>query len=179
MSTSLDTKNKITKVFAQLAMAHEIEKINIKEITKCCGCNRQTFYYHFSSKQDLLLRLFKTETFGCLFKNDVIKDNWIAIISEFLLDISIQRELYYNILHYDSHLFQTCFHNEFNLFFIELFSEARLANKVEISYAEFLSYGFCGIVMDWILTKCREELESIILNVVHLVKSIEKIVGSI
>ncbi|WEG74082.1 TetR/AcrR family transcriptional regulator C-terminal domain-containing protein [Vagococcus intermedius] len=173
MATSLDTKNKIIKTFGQLATEQKVEKINIKEITEFCECNRQTFYYHFSCKSDLLSYFFQIETFGCLSKTQITQENWIGIVSEFLLKISTNKEMYYNILNFDREVFQKNFYEAFKSFFTKYFSGNRTAYNNEISYAEFLSYGFCGIVMDWILTKCKESLELMIVNVVSLVRSIE------
>ena len=48
------TKDAIAKALTDLLQERPIEKITIKDITDCCGINRQTFYYHFSDIYDLM-----------------------------------------------------------------------------------------------------------------------------
>ncbi|HAB61398.1 MAG TPA: dihydroxyacetone kinase transcriptional activator DhaS, partial [Lachnospiraceae bacterium] len=47
MSESMITKQAIARGFKQLMKEKTFDKITILDITKTCGLNRQTFYYHF------------------------------------------------------------------------------------------------------------------------------------
>ena len=61
MSESITTKNAIAAGFRTLMEKKSFEKITISDITDECGLNRQTFYYHFKDKYDLLNWIFYNE----------------------------------------------------------------------------------------------------------------------
>jgi hypothetical protein len=62
------TKNEIKKSFIALLNEKEFDKITIKEISKKCGINRNTFYYHYEDIYSLLDDVLMTEV------NNVIND---------------------------------------------------------------------------------------------------------
>jgi AcrR family transcriptional regulator len=62
------TKNEIKKSFIALLNEKEFDKITIKEISKKCGINRNTFYYHYEDIYALLDDVLMTEV------NNVIND---------------------------------------------------------------------------------------------------------
>ncbi|EGC04834.1 TetR family transcriptional regulator [Ruminococcus albus] len=75
MSTSTITKSALCKALKELCAQKDYEKISISEITGFCGMNRQSFYYHFQDKEELLSYIYYNE----LFKNitrGVNYDNW-------------------------------------------------------------------------------------------------------
>lgn len=41
------TRDAIIQAFDQLLDEKPVNKITVKDIVECCGCNRNTFYYHF------------------------------------------------------------------------------------------------------------------------------------
>lgn len=59
MSESLITKKAIAQALKNLCRDKAFDKISIADITTACGLNRQTFYYHFQDKYELLRRLLK------------------------------------------------------------------------------------------------------------------------
>ena len=48
------TKEKIASTFLLLLNTYPLNEISIKHITKTCGINRNTFYYHFNNIADLI-----------------------------------------------------------------------------------------------------------------------------
>ena len=50
MSESLITKKAIATALKSLILEKPFDKISIANLTKACGLNRQTFYYHFQDK---------------------------------------------------------------------------------------------------------------------------------
>ena len=48
------TKEKIASIFLLLLNTYPLNEISIKHITKTCGINRNTFYYHFNNIADLI-----------------------------------------------------------------------------------------------------------------------------
>ncbi|NLH01242.1 MAG: TetR family transcriptional regulator [Clostridiales bacterium] len=61
MSESLITKKALGTALKQLMSEHPFEKISVKDICDSCGLNRNSFYYHFKDKQDLIIWIFDYE----------------------------------------------------------------------------------------------------------------------
>ena len=61
MSDSIKTKNAIAQGFKELMEKKAFAKITVSDITSKCGLNRQTFYYHFQDKYELLNWIFYNE----------------------------------------------------------------------------------------------------------------------
>ena len=61
MSDSLITKRAISAAMKELMAERSMEKIKIGDIVERCGINRQSFYYHFKDKYDLVNWIFYTE----------------------------------------------------------------------------------------------------------------------
>ena len=54
MQEHLDTKRILAAALKQLTCRKSFDKITIADITQQSGYNRQTFYYHFRDKYELL-----------------------------------------------------------------------------------------------------------------------------
>ena len=55
------TKKLIADTLKKLASGKHLDKISISEIVDAAGLNRQTFYYHFQDKQELICWIFDTD----------------------------------------------------------------------------------------------------------------------
>ena len=67
MSDSLITKRALAKTLKELCQYRNFEKISINDLTNKCGLNRQTFYYHFQDKYDLLQWLYYNLAQKCFY----------------------------------------------------------------------------------------------------------------
>lgn len=63
MSESTITKKAIALAFKQVMEEKSFDKITVHDITSKCGLNRQTFYYHFEDKHDLMNWIYYNEVF--------------------------------------------------------------------------------------------------------------------
>lgn len=61
MSESLITKEAIANGLKQVMKGKPFGKVTVTDITTACGLNRQSFYYHFHDKYDLLNWIFCNE----------------------------------------------------------------------------------------------------------------------
>ena len=61
MSESLITKKAIASGLKELTKKKSFDKITIQDITDICGLNRQTFYYHFQDKYELVNWIYYNE----------------------------------------------------------------------------------------------------------------------
>lgn len=79
MSDSLITKKAIAGSLKELMRKKSLEKITVSDIVKNCGLNRQTFYYHFKDKYDLVNWIFNKEIVSAL---SVVSDgvDWSAAL---------------------------------------------------------------------------------------------------
>lgn len=75
MSDSLITKRALAKSLKELCQYRNFEKISINDLTSKCSLNRQTFYYHFQDKYDLLQWLYYDELFIDI-ENIITFNNW-------------------------------------------------------------------------------------------------------
>ena len=61
MQSGNETKRNLAAALKELMRQKGPDKITIREITEKCGCNRQTFYYHFEDIYDLLKWLYQQD----------------------------------------------------------------------------------------------------------------------
>ena len=55
------TKKALATSLKKLVSKKELSKITVVDITKDCGVNRQTFYYHFKDINDLMEWIYTNE----------------------------------------------------------------------------------------------------------------------
>ena len=68
--SSLTTKKAISYALKDLLKTNPFSKITINDIAASCNINRQTFYYHFLDKEDLVEWICKEEMGTILDKQD-------------------------------------------------------------------------------------------------------------
>ncbi len=174
MSESAITKKAIADGFRSLMEKRAFEKITISDITSSCGLNRQTFYYHFQDKYELLNWIFYNEIINPLTKNYTI-DTWSDGLLQMLHVFKNNAKFYTNALN-------TSYSNEFRSYlfaattniFIDILdqfpqSTATLSTADKRFIAEFLSYGVTGSIINWILTGMKESPENIVLRIKNLI----------
>lgn len=59
MTNSLIIKKVLSQALLEICPQKPFHKISIANLTNACGLKRQTFYYHFTDKYDLLRWTFK------------------------------------------------------------------------------------------------------------------------
>lgn len=76
MSEAQITKKAISSALIDLCGRKLFSKISVQDITKEVGLNRQTFYYHFTDKNDLLRWIYTHDALIYLDSPDTSIDNW-------------------------------------------------------------------------------------------------------
>ena len=61
MDQGLNTKRLLANTLTEMMAEKPFDRITVSELTKRCGVNRQTFYYHFETIADLLLWMLQEE----------------------------------------------------------------------------------------------------------------------
>ena len=54
-------KKMLTDAFLELSGTMEVSRISVKEICEACGIRRQSFYYHFHDKYELIAWIFEQD----------------------------------------------------------------------------------------------------------------------
>lgn len=178
MSESTITKTALSESVIELCQHKRFEKISISDITEKCGLNRQTFYYHFTDKYDLLAWIYQERTFKDL-RGDVRLDNWEAQVCLMLDSIQTHHNFYRNTVTADPNTFAVVFGRVTTALFLELFARLDKNGLVSMAdrrfYAKFFSYGCSGVVIEWIQDGARVSADSIGHQLFRLAKDTERL----
>ena len=112
MSESSVTKKVISEGFKKTMSKKPFEKITISDITSECGLNRQTFYYHFQDKYELLNWIFYNDVVSP-FKDDFTIENWSEQLLHILRILKENSKFYANAIN-------TPYGNEFRKYFFSV-----------------------------------------------------------
>lgn len=96
MSDSYITKRALAEAMKELMLKHPMEKIKISDIVELCNMTRQSFYYHFKDKYDLVNWIFYTE-FVENIQNMIEKSGWL-LIEKMCMYFFENRQFYVNAL---------------------------------------------------------------------------------
>ena len=172
LGCSYSTQLKLAKSLKDLMSNQPFEKLSVSDITNNCDLHRQTFYYHFDDKYELLdWIVYKELTF------DNMYDRFMKLFTT-MVD---EKKFYLNALKIDvndmSKYINRLAYDQFMVVIncIEKNSGLKSGHEENLMLAEFLGYGLVGIVFGWaqrgmkdspeIMTK---RLERIINNLKHI-----------
>lgn len=110
MSDSQITKKALAESMKELMSVKPMKKISISDIVEKCNLNRQSFYYHFKDKYDLVNWIYYTE-FIVKIKDKPVK-SW-----DFLEKIC---EFFYENKTFYTNAFRVTGQNSFSEYFIEV-----------------------------------------------------------
>lgn len=173
MSESAITKKAIADGFKTIMSKKSFEKITISDITSECGLNRQTFYYHFQDKYELLNWIFYTDVITPLTDGLTI-ENWSEKLLQILIIIKNNAKFYTNAIN-------TPYGNEFRDYFLsvitkviddilEQLTQGYSVKELDMKFiSEFFAYGISGCVIKWIKTGMKESPEEISIHMKNLV----------
>ncbi len=168
MSASDITKKALAQSLKELGAKKIFDKITVADITDRCGVNRQTFYYHFNDKYELLGWIYTQELFIPLTK-DLTLENWPEKILELLKYMKNQRKFIMNTIESSNNFFAEYLQNVLMELFIKEIEALEFYQKLNEEerriYAKFFAYGLCGVIVDWAregMKKNENELSSLL-----------------
>ena len=161
MSDSLITKHALSAAMKELMNERPMEKIKIGDIVERCGMNRQSFYYHFKDKYDLVNWIFYTE-FLTGIQNAYEKSGW-ELFEKICVYFYDNRVFYSNAL-------QVSGQNSFPEYFDEVMHPLLLAqcrgflenDKDREFYATFLADAIRVSITRWLLEGAKIPAEDFI-----------------
>lgn len=158
MSDSLITKKAIAQALKTICREKEFDKISIADITTACGLNRQTFYYHFQDKYELLSWIYYSENFS-LITEDISFENWNEKILKMLHIMVREKVFYMNTLREQEKTFESYLFDMAKALFVDamdaLDPNGGLDQGEKEFDAEFYAYGICGVILAWALKGMR------------------------
>lgn len=164
MSSSKLTKKAIAAELKDLCRKKSFDKISISDITEQCGLNRQTFYYHFEDKYELLNWIYLNEVFT-EFIEDINLDNWDQHLQKMMEQMTDEKSFYLNTVTCDPKNFMGFIYKISHSLFIEAISildqKGRVDQEKRDFYASFYSHGSCGILLDWVNHNMKESPKQI------------------
>lgn len=178
MSNANITKRELAESLKRLASGKLFEQVTVGDIVKECGVNRQTFYYHFSDKYELLDWIYYNETFVPL-TADISFGNWDEKLYELLQIMRNNRAFYMNTI--------KCSNNFFGEYLLKMLTtlfetavedldvrkqltleKKRLASKI-------FAHGLTGVVIEWAMGGMKADEKVLAENMKELVENIERL----
>ncbi|WP_117169935.1 dihydroxyacetone kinase transcriptional activator DhaS [Paraliobacillus sediminis] len=165
MNSSIITKKIIANAFKSFMKSQPFVKISVSDIMKACQMRRQTFYYHFQDKFELLEWIYQHETKENI--SDFINyERWENIFNQ-LFDYFYQNQLFYknaldvteqnSFIDYLSQHTRTLYLKTINDILVH--SNNTLDTDKKEIIASFYSHGFVGLIKEWIENSCSPEPE--------------------
>lgn len=178
MSEALITKRAIAQGLKVLTNTKSFSKITVSDITNSCGLNRQTFYYHFQDKYELLNWIYYNEGFLPVIEG-ITLENWDEKLLILFKHMKEEHTFYSNTIKVD----ETCFKDYLFNITVTLFEEAIEAvdeKQVLIPedkrfFASYFAYGICGTVISWVKNGMKEQPERLAKHLKYLATSCEKL----
>lgn len=178
MANSNITKKALAQSLKELGATKILDKITVADITDHCGVNRQTFYYHFNDKYELLNWIYTQDLFLPLTK-DLTLENWGEKLVQLFRYMKQQKSFFMNTIKSSNNFFA----EYSNKIFAELFNKAitdldmyRYLNEKERDiYARFFAYGLTGVIVDWAMKGMKEKEEELSVLLQHMVLRTEEL----
>ncbi|MCI5773152.1 MAG: TetR/AcrR family transcriptional regulator C-terminal domain-containing protein [Erysipelotrichaceae bacterium] len=153
MSSSSFTKQMIAQGTKHLVQTMDIEKITVKDIINYCEIARNTFYYHFKDKYDVINWIFYSEITPIIGENHAI-DNWSASLLSLCHYLQDNKAFYIKVLNLQG---QNSFTECLMDFYVNLVKDLLInahadkildSNQIQI-IANFYAFGLTGVIANW------------------------------
>ncbi len=178
MSDSLITKRAIAEALKQVCRQKPFSKISISDITAACGLNRQTFYYHYQDKYELLSWIYYNENFAAIAEN-ITLGNWDQKVLELLENMKEEKVFYINTIKDQEHTFESYLLEMAKALFSEailfLDDKKKITEEEREFDAQFYAYGICGIIINWAEKGMKQEPWIIVRRLKSLVYATKRI----
>ena len=159
MANSNITKKALAQSLKELGATKILDKITVADITDHCGVNRQTFYYHFNDKYELLSWIYNQDLFIPL-TQDLTFENWVEKLIGLFKYMKQQKAFFMNTIKSSNNFFAEYSNKIFAELFVKAIAELdlyqHLDDKEQDIYARFFAYGLTGVIVDWALKGMKE-----------------------
>lgn len=171
------TKQALGQALLELCEEIPFEKISVQKLAQKVGINRQTFYYHFTDKYQLLCWFYHQDVLHYLESEKLSLDNWEEQTLKMLQAIKEKKVFYRNTVLSHREILMTEFSKIIQQRFVALFEnmddDQELSAEDKHFYARFFAYGCSGMLADWILEDFKESPLEISVQLFRLAKDTE------
>lgn len=149
------TKQELSKSLKELMQTVPLERISVGDIAEQAGLGRNTFYYHFQDKYDLVNWIFEVEA-ARLLRQKLTADNWDVCLNTIEEYFRANKSFYCNALAYSG---QNCLkdyiHDSIRTMVLE--QTAALPQQGDLGLTEedigvvgdVVAYTFLGMLIHW------------------------------
>ncbi|MBQ9531713.1 MAG: dihydroxyacetone kinase transcriptional activator DhaS [Eubacterium sp.] len=178
---AIKTKKKLAAALKELMKNSTFDKITVSDITEKCNVHRQTFYYHFQDRYELLDWIFYNEIIEP-FTDNVSSENIQEKFFNLFETMSSNKKFYQNALKTNgddlTRYISKVASDQFTDIFRNLSKESGInasGDDEDVLMAEFFGYGICGVVMNWAIRGMKESPESITRRIEHFFENCKKL----
>lgn len=152
MSSSKITKGILGEAMKTLMKEKPFAKISVGDIVEKCDLNRNSFYYHFKDKYDLVNWIFYVDIVSALNKETITEDSVLFLVEEICNFFYRDKEFYKNA-------FSVTGQNSFTEYYVELIKELIKTHSEETCledeeyqefYTSFLADAFVAYTTRWL-----------------------------
>ena len=165
-STARRTRQLLAESMKRLLTNRPLEKISVSDIAKDCCISRNTFYYHFRDKYDLVIWIFDTETADWLFAEEDTEESDVAILMRLSDYFRENRAFYRSAMSYEGqnslrdHLYSLVYQRlEARLRRFLLRTDTPEGERELRFAAEFYTTALTGLFVRWVLQGMEEDIE--------------------
>lgn len=174
MPNSIITKKAFADGIKELMKKKSFEKISVSDITQACGLTRQTFYYHFQDKYELVNWIYYNEVITVVTKDRTF-ENWSDGFYDMLSIMKNEQHFYENALKisgqnsFQDYLFLVS--RELLLELIGMITIGKEIDEADRAFiAEFFSFGIVGVISNWAKEGMKETPKALTEHLKHLVE---------
>jgi probable dihydroxyacetone kinase regulator len=154
MSGALITKKAMAESIKDLMKTISLSKISVQNIVDNCNLNRQTFYYHFKDKFELVNWVYFSEVIECI-QGSITYVNWDTCLSKILEHLYNNKFFYINAISViGQNSFSEYFNEKTNLLLYKVVEELSEGINISLEDKKFISnfytQAFLGVVYQWL-----------------------------
>lgn len=177
MTSGDKRKQQIAKALMALVDRKAYRQITVQDIANEAQINRQTFYYHFADKDQLLHWIYLHDSLRYLTSDALALDNWEEQALQMLKAMLAKSDFYQKTVADSPDVLL----GEFTAIIIRLFGrlfedfdrEEMLSPEDKNFYGRFFAYGCSGVLLAWIREGYQETPLTIATQLFRLAKDVE------
>lgn len=155
MKEMVITKQAIAQSFKELMKRKAFDKISISDITENCHLNRQTFYYHFQDKYELMNWVYYNEIFVPLVEN-LNETNFEFKFKQMFSKMLEEKDVYKNALSMSAEYGFKQYLFSILKKLVYIFMENKKSKDIE-----FYTFGLTGVIINWVDSGMKETPEEL------------------
>ena len=151
MANATMTRRAIAAGLKELMETHSFASLSVGDIARQCGVSRNTFYYHFRDKYDLISWVFHTEITPIV-DDPTARGDWAAGLLALCSYRQANKKFYLNVLQFHGqNSFSDCLMQFYEQRIVRVIcgqnaSEASASARL---IARFYAHALVGVLLDW------------------------------